>query len=74
MEKLKLIFNERGVNLDKAPPATPVSILGLDGAPQAGDSFLVLDDEREAKQIAAKEHNFFVNKMYEHKDILLLMK
>ena len=52
--KVKAIFNERGVNLDKAPPATPVSILGLDGAPQAGDSFLVLDDEREAKQIAAK--------------------
>ena len=52
--KVKAIFNERGVNLDKAPPATPVSILGLDGAPQAGDSFLVLNDEREAKQIAAK--------------------
>ena len=52
--KVKAIFNERGVNLDKAPPATPVSILGLDGAPQAGDSFLVLEDEREAKQIAAK--------------------
>ena len=52
--KVKAIFNERGVNLDSAPPATPVSILGLDGAPQAGDSFLVLEDEREAKQIAAK--------------------
>ena len=52
--KVKAIFNERGVNLDKVPPATPVSILGLDGAPQAGDTFLVLSDEREAKQIAAK--------------------
>ena len=52
--KVKAIFNERGVNLDSAPPATPVSILGLDGAPQAGDTFLVLEDEREAKQIAAK--------------------
>jgi translation initiation factor IF-2 len=52
--KVKAIFNERGVNLDLAPPATPVSILGLDGAPQAGDTFLVLEDEREAKQIAAK--------------------
>ena len=52
--KVKAIFNERGVNLDKVPPATPVSILGLDGAPQAGDTFLVLNDEREAKQIAAK--------------------
>ena len=52
--KVKAIFNERGVNLNSALPATPVSILGLDGAPQAGDSFMVLEDEREAKQIAAK--------------------
>ena len=52
--KVKAIFNERGVNLAEVPPATPVSILGLDGAPQAGDTFLVLEDEREAKQIAAK--------------------
>ena len=40
--------------MQKAGPATPVSLLGLDGAPQAGDNFLVLEDEREAKQIAAK--------------------
>ena len=52
--KVKAIFNERGMALNEAPPATPVSILGLDGAPQAGDSFVVLEDEREAKQIAAK--------------------
>ncbi|MCH1432558.1 MAG: translation initiation factor IF-2 [Flavobacteriaceae bacterium] len=52
--KVKAIFNERGVSLDQALPATPVSILGLDGAPQAGDTFQVLEDEREAKQIAAK--------------------
>lgn len=52
--KVKAIFNERGVNQVEVPPATPVSILGLDGAPQAGDTFLVLEDEREAKQIAAK--------------------
>ena len=52
--KVKAIFNERGVSLDEALPATPVSILGLDGAPQAGDTFQVLEDEREAKQIAAK--------------------
>ena len=51
---MKSIVNERGVSLDEAPPSTPVSILGLDGAPQAGDSFYILEDEREAKQIAAK--------------------
>ena len=52
--KVKAIVNERGVNLTEAPPATPVSVLGLDGAPQAGDNFLILEDEKEAKQIAAK--------------------
>ena len=52
--KVKAIVNERGVSLNEAPPATPVSILGLDGAPQAGDNFVILEDEKEAKQIAAK--------------------
>ena len=52
--KVKAMFNERGNNLNEAFPSTPVSILGLDGAPQAGDSFNVIEDEREAKQIAAK--------------------
>ena len=52
--KVKALFDERGKNLKTAPPSTPISILGLDGAPQAGDNFLVLKDEKEAKQIAAK--------------------
>jgi translation initiation factor IF-2 len=52
--KVRAMFDERGKTIDKAPPSTPVSILGLDGAPQAGDNFNVLEDEREAKQIAAK--------------------
>ena len=52
--KIKAMFNERGSDLDIALPSTPVSILGLDGAPQAGDTFTVLEDEKEAKQIAAK--------------------
>ena len=52
--KVKAMFNERGNSLNEAFPSTPVSILGLDGAPQAGDSFNVIKDEREAKQIAAK--------------------
>lgn len=52
--KVKAMQDERGKNIKKAGPATPISILGLDGAPQAGDRFNVLDDEREAKQIAAK--------------------
>ena len=52
--KVKAMFDERGKTIQFAPPSTPVSILGLDGAPQAGDNFNVLEDEREAKQIAAK--------------------
>ncbi|EAQ41956.1 translation initiation factor IF-2 [Polaribacter sp. MED152] len=52
--KVKAMFNDKGKKLKKAGPSTPVSILGLDGAPQAGDKFLVFDDEREAKQIATK--------------------
>ncbi len=52
--KVKAMFDERGKEVKKAGPATPVSILGLDGAPQAGDKFNVFEDEREAKQIAAK--------------------
>ena len=52
--KIKAMFNERGHNVEVAGPSTPVSILGLSGAPQAGDNFNVMSDEREAKSIALK--------------------
>lgn len=52
--KIKAMYNERGKRLTEVGPSTPVSILGLDGAPQAGDKFKVFEDEREAKQIATK--------------------
>ncbi|MGB3605612.1 translation initiation factor IF-2 [Psychroserpens sp.] len=52
--KVKAMQDERGKEVQAAGPSTPVSILGLDGAPQAGDKFSVFEDEREAKQIAAK--------------------
>ncbi|MDA0844258.1 MAG: translation initiation factor IF-2, partial [Bacteroidetes bacterium] len=52
--KIRAMQDERGKNIKVAGPATPISILGLDGAPQAGDRFRVLKDEREAKQIAQK--------------------
>ncbi|SDS43900.1 bacterial translation initiation factor 2 (bIF-2) [Polaribacter sp. KT25b] len=52
--KVKAMFDDKGNKMKKAGPSTPVSILGLDGAPQAGDKFNVFDDEREAKQIASK--------------------
>ncbi len=52
--KVRAMQDERGKAVKVAGPSTPVSILGLDGAPQAGDKFSVFADEREAKQIAAK--------------------
>jgi len=52
--KIKAMHDERGNDVKEAGPSTPVSILGLDGAPQAGDKFNVFEDEREAKQIATK--------------------
>ncbi len=52
--KVKAMFDERGNNMKTAGPSTPVSILGLDGAPQAGDKFYIFEDEKEAKQIASK--------------------
>ena len=52
--KVKAMHDERGNNIEAAGPSTPVSVLGLDGAPQAGDKFNVLEDEREAKDIASK--------------------
>ena len=52
--KIKAMFDESGNPLEFALPSTPVSVLGLDGAPQAGDPFKVFNDEKEAKMIASK--------------------
>lgn len=52
--KVKAILDERGKSLEEAGPSIPVTILGLDGAPTAGDKFRVFEDEREAKSIATK--------------------
>ncbi|WP_310555727.1 translation initiation factor IF-2 [Flavobacterium sp.] len=52
--KIKAMQDERGNNVTEAGPSTPISILGLAGAPTAGDKFNIFADEREAKAIAAK--------------------
>jgi translation initiation factor IF-2 len=52
--KVKALHNERGQVVKEAGPAMPVILLGLSGAPQAGDKFHVMSDEREAREIAAK--------------------
>ncbi len=51
---VKAMFNERGHKIEKAGPATPVMILGLNGSPQAGDRFNVMGNDKEAKDIANK--------------------
>ena len=52
--KIKALLNERGNNLKEAGPAIPAVILGLNGAPQAGDTLKAMKDEKEAKKIAAQ--------------------
>ncbi len=52
--RVKAMFNERNQRIDEAPPSTPVVILGLNGAPQAGEKFKVFEDEAEAKETATK--------------------
>ena len=52
--KVKAMHDERGKEINEVGPSSPISILGLDGAPQAGDKFNVLEDEREARQIATR--------------------
>ena len=51
---VKAMYNERGGKVDEVGPATPALILGLNGAPQAGDKFNVMESDREAKDIATK--------------------
>ncbi|HTN68531.1 MAG TPA: translation initiation factor IF-2 [Dysgonamonadaceae bacterium] len=52
--RIKAMFNERNQNIEKTGPGEPALILGLDGAPQAGDKFHVLESEQEARSIATK--------------------
>jgi translation initiation factor IF-2 len=52
--RVKAMFNERNKRVENAPPTTPVLLLGLNGAPQAGEKFKVYEDESEAKEVANK--------------------
>jgi translation initiation factor IF-2 len=52
--RIKAMFNERNQRVDKAGPSSPVQILGLNGAPQAGEKFKVYEDEADAKEIAGR--------------------
>ena len=52
--RVKAMFNENGKKVAEAGPSTPVQVLGLNGAPQAGDTFNVMEDDRSAREIANK--------------------
>jgi len=54
--RVKAMYNERNLTIDEAGPSSPVLLLGLNGAPQAGDTFSVMEDEREVKDIANKRY------------------
>jgi len=57
--KVKAMHDEHGITLEEVGPAMPVAILGINGAPSAGDKFHVLEDEREAKSIATKREQLY---------------
>jgi translation initiation factor IF-2 len=70
--RVKAMFNERGQQVKEASPSTPVLVLGLDGAPQAGDKFNVMTDEREAREIATKRGQLIREQSFRaHKHITL---
>lgn len=57
--RVRAMTDEKGVHLKEAGPSQPVSILGINGAPSAGDSFYVMEDEHEAKSIATKREQLY---------------
>ena len=61
--KVKAMYNERGQKVTEAGPSTPVSVLGLNGAPTAGETFVVMADEKEAKDIANKREQLSVSRV-----------
>jgi translation initiation factor IF-2 len=70
--RIKAMQNERGAKVDEAGPATAVSVLGMTGAPGAGDKFKVYDDERDAKEIAVKRQQLIREQgLRTHKHITL---
>ena len=68
--KVKAMFNERNQRITEARPAEPVLILGLNGAPQAGDNFNVLSSEQEARQVAEQTRTIATRTKYPYQETL----
>ncbi len=72
--RVKAMYNERGHKVEVVGPATPTLILGLNGAPQAGDKFNVMETIMRQKILQQREHSFRENRVFELRNILHLMK
>lgn len=72
--KVKAMLDERGKPMQEAGPSIPVTILGLDGAPTAGDKFRVLKMNVKQNQLQLNVNSFSVNKQSERRSILRLTK
>ncbi len=70
--RVRDLFNERGLLVDSARPSQPVLVLGISGIPQAGDSFRVVDDEKEAREIAARRRLAQREREFRHMGIVSL--
>jgi translation initiation factor IF-2 len=70
--RVKAMFDERGQKKTTAGPSTPVQILGLDGAPQAGEKFRAYEDEQEAKEVATKRQQIVREQGYRTKKHITL--
>jgi translation initiation factor IF-2 len=65
--KVRALINDRGKKIDKAEPSTPVEVIGFPDVPQAGDIFIVMEDERKARQIA-------INRLHKQKTAAMAQK
>ncbi len=65
--RVRALLNERGKKVDSAGPSTPVQVLGIDGVPEAGDRFIVLNDEKKAREIAQRRQQIRREQLYHQK-------
>ncbi|MFC2133498.1 translation initiation factor IF-2 [Bacteroidota bacterium] len=68
--RVRAMFDERNKKVSEAPPSTPVQVLGFDGVPQAGDTFIIVDSEREARDIALKRQQ--LKREQDHRQVRLI--
>ncbi len=70
--RVRALLNERNQRVESAGPSTPVQVLGIDGVPEAGDRFIVLNDEKKAREIAQRRQQIHREQLYHQKKGLTL--